>query len=49
MENAQNMLNECRNIMLVVHGSNVPLIDHGAVDIERLFTNKDLLFVMDLQ
>ncbi len=43
-QNLQKCFNHCKNIILVGHGGNLAIADHGAVDISRLSHNKKTTF-----
>ena len=43
-QNLQKTFNQCKNIILVGHGGNLAIADHGAVDISRLSHNKKTTF-----
>ena len=43
-QKVQKMFNQCKNIILVGHGGNLAVADHGAVDIARLSKNKKTTF-----
>ena len=43
-QNLQLIFNKCKNIIIVGHGGNLAIADHGAVDISRLSKNKKTTF-----
>ena len=43
-QNLQLVFNRCKNIIIVGHGGNLAIADHGAVDISRLSQNRKTTF-----